>query len=74
MIHVKTEIGEMAWCGTTIGNEFHFKNAELAALSGLHDPKSGVCASCLHEISAALENLKDKEANYDEKKSETPSS
>lgn len=58
MNHVKiTTIDNLAWCGATLGTEFYFKDAEGAALNGLHGEKH-ICGRCLDNIMRSLDSNK----------------
>jgi predicted PP-loop superfamily ATPase len=56
MNHVQITTDEnVAWCGHALGNEFFFKDAEAAALNGLHGDKH-ICGKCLDQIMRSLES------------------
>ena len=58
MNHVAITTDEnAAWCGDAIGSGFHFKDAEAAAINGVHGDKP-VCGQCLVNIMRALDNNK----------------
>lgn len=55
MSHIKTIRDDtMAWCGDMLATEFYFKDAEHAALNGLHDAKQMVCVRCVDAVVHAL--------------------
>jgi hypothetical protein len=54
MNHIKTTNDDnQSWCGKTIGLEFHFKDAEQAALNGIHGSKTA-CPHCIDRIIECL--------------------
>jgi hypothetical protein len=55
MSHIRTDTDESkSWCGETLGMEFFFKNAEMAAINGMHESKP-VCNKCIDIIIHCLE-------------------
>lgn len=63
MNHVRLTTDEnIAWCGETLGSGFYFKDAEAAALNGVHGGKP-LCGSCLTNIIRALDNNRRGETN-----------
>ncbi len=56
MNHVRITTDEdVSWCGVAIGTEFYFKDAEAAALNGIHGEKH-VCGKCLDNIMRSLDS------------------
>lgn len=54
MNHIKSANDDNhSWCGKPLGIEFHFKDAEQAALNGLHGSKS-ICVECIDKVIECL--------------------
>jgi hypothetical protein len=54
MNHVRMSTDENhSWCGLTLGIDFHFKDAEHAAVNGLHGSLS-MCGECIEKIITCL--------------------
>lgn len=62
MRHIGTDTdNDHGWCGERLTNEFHFRNAECAALNGVHGQEANVCPRCIEIISSCLEIIKKQE-------------
>jgi hypothetical protein len=53
MNHIKSTNDDNSWCGKSLGIDFHFKDAEQAALNGLHGSKS-MCIECIEKVIECL--------------------
>lgn len=55
MIHVKaTQTDNDSWCGVVLGQEFYFKDAELASISGKTNGHLKICELCARKIIECL--------------------
>lgn len=54
MNHIKnTNDDNRSWCGKPLTLEFHFKDAEQAALNGIHGSKT-ICPECVDYVIECL--------------------
>ena len=57
--HIKSiSYDDTSWCGETIGIEFHFKDAEHAALHGVFTDRAVLCPKCVDIIKKYLDRVR----------------
>lgn len=60
--HIKrTSDDNKSWCNKELGTDFHFKDAELAAIAGINPTETKACSKCIDTIIICF--IKIKESN-----------